>query len=99
VLGFKTRNNRTSINIKRNMSKRINETTMLKSTKVTETTGDCRNWKRCRSFSVLLGNGLCMECWDKNLTGRFYKKKRKQTIEKTPVSKIIRLGEGNLYQI
>ena len=37
-----------------------------------ETVGDCKNWKRCRQYNVILGNGLCMDCWDKKTGGRRY---------------------------
>ena len=30
----------------------------------TELQGMCRNAKRCRSWDVILGNGLCVTCWD-----------------------------------
>lgn len=39
-----------------------------------ETTGDCKNWKRCRQYNVTLGNGLCMKCWDKKTGSRRYGK-------------------------
>ena len=30
-----------------------------------ESVGACRNVKFCRHRKVLLGNGYCVECWDK----------------------------------
>ena len=29
------------------------------------TIGNCERWKNCRQFSVDLGNGYCVKCWDK----------------------------------
>ena len=37
-----------------------------------ETVGDCKNWKRCRQYNVILGNGLCIDCWDKKTGSRGY---------------------------
>ena len=54
------------------MAKRINEGTVLRQIKVIESIGNCKNWKKCKNLDVELGNGLCVECWDKNLSKRFY---------------------------
>ena len=35
-----------------------------------ESVGECRNAKRCRNHLTNLGNGYCMECWDKGLDKR-----------------------------
>ena len=35
-----------------------------------ETTGCCKNYRKCKSFTVELANGYCMECWDKGLDSR-----------------------------
>ena len=32
--------------------------------------GVCKFYKRCKSFDVPLGNGICMICWDKGLDGK-----------------------------
>jgi len=35
-----------------------------------ETFGNCENWRKCKSFDVSLGNGLCMNCYDNGLRNR-----------------------------
>ena len=30
-----------------------------------ESLGECSNWKHCGNFYVVLGNGLCIDCYDK----------------------------------
>ena len=30
-----------------------------------ETFGVCKNYKICRNFDVILGDGYCVECWDR----------------------------------
>ena len=35
-----------------------------------EEVGTCKNWKRCRNFKVILGNGYCVDCYDKGLDNR-----------------------------
>tara|TARA_Y100000593_G_scaffold95083_1_gene199335 strand:+ start:4583 stop:4753 length:171 start_codon:yes stop_codon:yes gene_type:complete len=34
------------------------------------TEGNCRRSRRCKSFNVTLGDGLCMTCWDKGARRR-----------------------------
>ena len=34
-------------------------------TEIKETVGVCRNSNSCKSFKAVLGNGLCITCWDK----------------------------------
>ena len=29
------------------------------------TVGLCKNYGKCRSFDIELGNGYCVSCWDK----------------------------------
>ena len=36
---------------------------------VNETFGQCKNSRRCRQFHVVLGNDLCVSCWDKKTGG------------------------------
>ena len=31
--------------------------------------GHCLNARRCRSYDVILGDGICQQCWDMNLRG------------------------------
>jgi hypothetical protein len=32
--------------------------------KIVESFGNCRNWEKCGSKYVTLGNELCVHCWD-----------------------------------
>ena len=32
-----------------------------------ESFGVCANYKSCQNFQAILGNGYCVECWDKGL--------------------------------
>lgn len=32
-----------------------------------ESFGACKYVKRCKNWNVILGNGLCVRCWDKGL--------------------------------
>ena len=48
-----------------------------------ETIGACKNAyakrgnsKPCKSYSVVLGDGLCMHCWDRNLSAMSWVKKK-----------------------
>ena len=54
------------------MPKRMNEGTALRQIQVQESIGNCKNRRKCKNLNVELGNGLCVECWDKNLSKRFY---------------------------
>lgn len=78
---------------------RINEASEFKKFEVTETTGNCKNWKKCRSINVTLGNDLCMECWDRGLSGRMYRNIRKERPSKVNLTKVIRLHSNGFYQI
>ena len=31
-----------------------------------ESFGACNNWRKCGNVVVQLGNGLCVDCWDKS---------------------------------
>ncbi len=56
------------------MRARMNEATIANLDKdIVESFGSCTNWKRCRNFQVILGNGLCMKCWDKGVYSRMPK--------------------------
>ena len=35
-----------------------------KSVDIGERRGDCRRVEKCGSYDVILGNGLCVWCWD-----------------------------------
>ena len=37
---------------------------LSKSVDIVERQGDCRRAKTCGSYNVILGNGLCVWCWD-----------------------------------
>ena len=34
------------------------------------TIGECKRSRTCAQFNVDLGNGFCVECWDRGLGGR-----------------------------
>lgn len=38
--------------------------------KVPASFGECRNVRNCGNWSVDLGDGYCVECWDNGLGGR-----------------------------
>ena len=47
---------------------RRNEATEAKlSMRVVETRGACKNHRRCKNTNTTLGNGLCMNCWDRKV--------------------------------
>ena len=33
--------------------------------KIEENFGRCKNYRLCKQDQVILGNGLCVACWDK----------------------------------
>ena len=33
------------------------------------TVGVCKRWERCKQFNIDLGNGYCVQCWDKGYGG------------------------------
>tara|TARA_Y100000296_G_C4964420_1_gene152659 strand:- start:98 stop:346 length:249 start_codon:yes stop_codon:yes gene_type:complete len=35
--------------------------------------GACRNNRNCKNYQVVLGNGLCMNCYDRGLDNRYLK--------------------------
>lgn len=37
--------------------------------------GECQNAKRCKGYHVVLGDGLCADCWDKGNTPSDVRKK------------------------
>ena len=46
----------------------INEVTLPR-----ESFGMCKNQRNCKNYQVVLGNGLCMDCYDKGLENRYLK--------------------------
>ena len=34
------------------------------------TIGTCKYYRRCGNFDVTLGNGVCMDCWDRGMDKR-----------------------------
>ena len=46
--------------------KRVNEATIthMMGTKIVESTGPCKWSRKCKNYDGVLGNGLCMDCWD-----------------------------------
>ena len=59
--------------------KRHNEATITKIMNhgtIVETQGACKWSRKCKSYNVVLGNGLCEECWDNG--GRPLGKRGKQ---------------------
>ena len=37
-----------------------------------ESVGHCKNYRKCKQYNVVLGNDLCMDCWDKKTGSKGY---------------------------
>jgi len=53
------------------MTCELNETDKNETPLPVDTIGTCKNARNCRSWKkTYLGNGYCMECWDRGLGGK-----------------------------
>jgi len=60
-----------------------------------ESFGDCQNHRNCHSYDVVLGDGLCVQCWDVNWKPPGSRKPRsKKTGSKKTGSKKTGLSKG-----
>ena len=70
-----------------------------------ESFGDCLNHRNCRNYDVVLGDGLCVRCWDVDWKPPGSRKPRskktgnkktvsKKTVSKKTVSKKTGLSKG-----
>ena len=53
------------------MTGELNKTNEKKTSLPVDTIGTCKNAKNCCNWKkTYLGNGYCMECWDRGLGGK-----------------------------
>ena len=78
--------------------KRVNEATIthMMGTKIVETQGACKWSRKCKSFDVLLGNGLCMSCWDNG--GRPRGKQGRKTKTSPAIEEYLSRVSGEYYK-
>ena len=78
--------------------KRLIEATIthMMGTKIVETQGPCKWSRKCKNYDVLLGNGLCMDCWDNG--GRPKGKQGRKTQKDAGVEQYLSRVRGDFYK-
>ena len=79
--------------------KRVNEATITKIMNhgtIVETQGACKWSKKCKNFNVVLGNGLCMSCWDNG--GRPKGRQGRKTQKDGAVEQYLSRVRGDFYK-
>ena len=78
--------------------KRVNEATIthMMGTKIVESTGPCKWSRKCKNYDVVLGNGLCMDCWDNG--GRPKGREGRKTQKDNAVEQYLSRVRGDYYK-